>query len=267
MSPVPLAGAWVSCARPDPAAPLRLWCLPFAGGGAAAWNSWIPRLAGVAEVAALRPPGRESRLREAPATRWGPVVEGLLREMQPHLGRKYVLAGHSLGAMLAFELARLARERGLAGPAGLVVSGARAPGVPRREPDLHGLPDAEFIEELDRRYQGIPPGVRSEPELLALLLPVMRADLAIFETYAYAPGAPLPVPILALGGAADPHVSREEALAWRAQTTGRFEAEFLPGGHFFIQSGLGAVTARVGKFLASVWAGNQPFSATGFAWE
>lgn len=252
MSQVPLVGAWVSCARPDPAAPLRLWCLPFAGGGASAWNSWIPRLSGVAEIAALRPPGRESRLREAPATRWTPVVEGLLKEMEPHLGRKYVLMGHSLGAMLAFELARLARERGLPGPAALVVSGARAPGCPRREPDLHGLPDAEFIEELDRRYQGIPPGVRSEPELLALLLPVMRADLAIFETYACGAGAALAVPLLAMSGATDPHVTREEALAWREQTSGRFESEFFPGGHFFIQTDLAAVTARVGRFLAQV---------------
>jgi medium-chain acyl-[acyl-carrier-protein] hydrolase len=250
MSKVPPVGAWVSCARPDPAAPWRLWCLPFAGGGASAWNPWSARLAGIAEIAALRPPGRESRLREAPSTRWRPLVEHLLAEMTPHLGRRYALAGHSLGAMLAFELARLARDRGLPAPAALIVSGARAPGTPRREPDLHALPDAEFIEELDRRYQGIPPGLRSEPELLALLLPVMRADLTIFETYAHAAGAPLALPILAMSGVSDPHVSREEALAWGRQTTGKFEAEFFPGGHFFVQSELGAVTARVARFLA-----------------
>jgi len=252
MSQVPLAGAWVSCARPDPAAPWRLWCLPFAGGGASAWNPWAARLSGVAEIAALRPPGRESRLREAPSTRWRPLVEHLLAEMEPHLGRRYALAGHSLGAMLAFELARLARERGRPAPAALIVSGARAPGTPRREPDLHALPDAEFIEELDRRYQGIPPGVRNEPELLALLLPVMRADLTVFETYEHAAGPALGLPLLALNGENDPHVSRAEALAWGEHTTGRFEAEFFPGGHFFIQSELGAVTARVAKFLTQV---------------
>jgi medium-chain acyl-[acyl-carrier-protein] hydrolase len=250
MSQVPLAGAWVSCVRPDPAAPWRLWCLPFAGGGASAWNPWNARLAGVAEIAALRPPGRESRLREPPAGQWAPLVEHLLREMEPHLGRRYALAGHSLGAMLAFELARLARARGLPEPAALIVSGARAPDAPRREPDLHALPDGEFIEELDRRYQGIPPGVRSEPELLALLLPVMRADLTVFETYAHAPGAPLAIPVLAMSGESDPHVSRAEALAWGEHTTGRFEAEFFPGGHFFIQSQLGPATARVARFLA-----------------
>ena len=250
MSQPPLSGNWVSCARPDPAARWRLWCLPYAGGGAAAWNPWNARLAGAAEIAALRPPGRESRLLEAPFQQWAPLVEELLGKMEPHLGRKYVLAGHSLGAMLAFELARLAREWGKPGPAALIVSGARAPGSPRREPDLRELPDAKFIAELDRRYQGIPAAVRTEPELLALLLPVMRADLTIFETHRHEAGKPLSVPILAMSGESDPHVSRAEALAWGEHTTSDFEAEFFPGGHFFIQSELGAVTTRVARFLA-----------------
>jgi medium-chain acyl-[acyl-carrier-protein] hydrolase len=250
VSQAPLSGNWVSCARPQPAAPWRLWCLPYAGGGAAAWNAWNPPLAGIAEIAALRPPGRESRLLEAPCTQGAVLVDQLLTKMEPHLGRKYALAGHSLGGMLAFELARLARARGLPQPAALVVSGARAPGMPRREPDLRELPDAEFIAELDRRYQGIPAAVRSEPELLSLLLPVMRGDLTIFETYEYIAGAPLSIPLLAMSGEQDPHVTRAEALAWGRHTIGKFEAEFFPGGHFFIQSEHRAVTARVARFLS-----------------
>jgi len=241
----------MSCARPDPAAPLRLWCLPYAGGGTSAWNAWMAPLAGVAEIAGLRPPGRESRLREPPARRCEAIVADLLPRLEPHLGRRYAFAGHSLGALLAFELARAIRARGWPAPAALVVSGARAPDQPRREPDLHGLPEAEFIVELDRRYQGIPPAVRNEPELLALLLPVMRADLEVFETYAYAPEPPLGVPILALGGRADPHVAPAELEAWRGQTTAAFAAELFPGGHFFVQSELAAVTARARRFLAA----------------
>jgi medium-chain acyl-[acyl-carrier-protein] hydrolase len=250
VSQPPLTGNWVSCARPQPAAPWRLWCLPYAGGGAAAWNAWNAPLAGMAEIAALRPPGRESRLLEAPCTGSAVLVEQLLTKMEPHLGRKYALAGHSLGGVLAFELARLARERGWPEPAALIVSGARAPDMPRREPDLRALPDAEFIAELDRRYQGIPAAVRSEPELLSLLLPVMRADLTIFETYEHVAGAPLSLPLLAMGGEQDRHVTRAEALGWGRHTTGKFEAEFFPGGHFFIQSEHGAVVARVARFLA-----------------
>lgn len=250
--PSPPAGAWVSCARPDPAAPWRLWCLSYAGGGAAGWHPWAARMAGVAEVAALRTPGRESRLREAPRTHWAPIVEELSAAMAPHLGRRHVLIGHSLGAVLAFELARRARSAGLPAPAALIVSGARAPHVSRREPDLRGLPDAELIVEMDRRYQGIPPAVRAEPELLALVLPAMRADLAVFETYACAPAEPLALPVLALGGEADPHVGREDLEAWREHTRGPFAAELFPGGHFFIQSGLAAVSARVTRFLQSL---------------
>lgn len=251
MSRLPSSGVWVSCARPDPSAPWRLWCLPYAGGGAAAWHPWGARLAGTAELAALRPPGRESRLREEPGTRWEPLVDRLLADMEPYLDRRYALAGHSLGALLAFELARLARARGRPEPGALIVSGARPPGAPRREPDLHALPDAEFLAELDRRYEGIPPAVRSEPELLSLLLPVLRADLTVFETYRHSPGPPLGVPILAMGGEADRLVSAEDVRGWREYTAGAFEAAFFPGGHFFIQTALGEVAARVARFLAA----------------
>jgi medium-chain acyl-[acyl-carrier-protein] hydrolase len=248
--PPPLSGTWVSCVRPDPAAPLRLWCLPYAGGGTSAWNAWTAPLAGAAEIAGLRPPGRESRLREPPLRRGEPIVADLLPRLEPHLSRPYALAGHSLGALLAFELARAIRARGWPAPTALVVTGARAPDQPRREPDLHGLPDAEFLTELERRYQGIPPAVRAEPELLALLLPVMRADLEVFETYSHAPGPPLEVPILALGGRSDPHVAPAELEAWRTHTAAAFAAELFPGGHFFVQSELPAVAARVRRFLA-----------------
>ena len=250
MTPPPLSGTWVSCVRPDPTAPLRLWCLPFAGGGTSAWNAWAAPLAGTAEVAGLRPPGRESRLREPAARSWRAIVDDLLPRLEPHLSRRYALAGHSLGALLAFELARGIRARGWPAPAALVVTGARAPDQPRREPDLHALPDAEFIAELDRRYQGIPPAVRAEPELLALLLPVMRADLEVFETYAFEPGPPLGMPLLALGGRDDPHVASAELEAWRSHTTGAAAAELVPGGHFFVQSVLPAASARVRRFLA-----------------
>lgn len=250
MTAPPLAGTWASCVRPDPAAPLRLWCLPYAGGGTSSWNAWAAPLAGVAEVAGLRPAGRESRLREPPARRWRAIVEDLLPRLEPHLSRRYALAGHSLGALLAYELARAIRARGWPAPAALVVTGARAPDQARREPDLHALPDPEFLAELDRRYQGIPPAVRAEPELLALLLPVMRADLEVFETYEHEAGAPLSLPVLALGGRDDPHVAPAELEAWRCHASASFAAELFPGGHFFVQSDLPAVAARVRRFLA-----------------
>jgi medium-chain acyl-[acyl-carrier-protein] hydrolase len=190
------------------------------------------------------------RLMEPPATRAAALAEGLFAEMSPYLDRPYVLAGHSVGAVIAFELARLARARGRPAPAALIVSGARSPGTPRRESDLHPLPEAEFVTALDERYGGIPPAVRSQPELLALLLPLMRADVSVYETYALRPEAPLDCPILALGGRTDVHVTEDDVLAWRTHTRGRFEAQFFPGGHFFIQSDFGPAADCVKHFLS-----------------
>ncbi len=248
--PAPLAPSrWLSRPRPEPAAPLRLWCFPYAGAGAAAWHPWAAPLAGVADLVAIRLPGRESRLMETPATRLGPLADALAAEIAPYSHEPYALCGHSLGALLAYETARRLRSAGHPAPIALIASGARAPHCVRTEPDLHGLPDDAFIGEVDRRYQGIPKELLANREFLELFLPALRGDLAVFETYRHEADAPLVHPLLALGGTEDPRVSADQTLAWREHTSGPFEAEFFPGGHFFTQSSLPAVTARVVTFL------------------
>ncbi len=250
--PAPLAASkWLSCPRPDPAAPMRLWCLPFAGGGAAVWHPWAARLAGSAEIVGVRLPGRENRIAERPVSEFEPLVAAIADELAPHVHERDVLCGHSLGAILAFEVARELRARRLPGPAGLVVAGARAPHLPRTEPDLRHLPDDNFVAQVDRRYGGIPPTVRENREFLDLFLPALRADLTIFETYRHTAAPALAVPLLALGGSDDLHVSRAQVLAWGAHTTGIFSVDFFRGGHFFPQGQVDAVTARVGDFLHS----------------
>lgn len=186
---------------------------------------------------------------ESPATRLAPLAEALATEIAPYTHEPFALCGHSLGALLAFETARRLRAAGRPGPAAMVVSGARAPHCPRTEPDLHGLPDGSFIDEVDRRYQGIPKELLANREFLELFLPALRGDLAVFETYQHEPGEPLQSPLLAMGGNEDPRVSRDQTLAWRQHTAGPFEAEFFSGGHFFTQSQLPGVTARVSAFL------------------
>jgi len=248
--PAPLAPSrWLSRPRPDPDAPLRLWCFPYAGAGAAAWHPWAAPLAGTAEVVAIRLPGRESRLMETPVTRIAPLAEALAAEIAPYSHEPYALCGHSMGALLAYETARRLRAAGRPGPRALIASGARAPHCPRTEPDLHGLPDDAFIAEVDRRYQGIPRELLANREFLDLFLPALRGDLAVFESYQHEPGEPLAAPLLGLGGTNDPRVSREQTAAWRDHTTGAFELEFFEGGHFFTQNQLAAVTARVSQFL------------------
>src|SRR5262249_19393623 len=143
---------------------------------------------------------------------------------------------HSLGALVAFELARRLRRDGGPQPARLFVSGCPAPQARTREKSVHTLPDAEFIEEL-RRLKGTPAVVLADDELMELLLPTLRADFALCEPYAFAPGPPLTCPISALGGLADDTVSRHDLDPWREQTTGPFRLRLLPGDHFFLQAG------------------------------
>lgn len=243
---------WLSSPPPGSSAPLRLWCLPFAGGGAASWHPWAPRLGGVAQIVAYRLPGRESRLAEKPITCPRELVAALAAELTPYVHEAYALCGHSLGGLLAFEIARTIRSRGLPGPRGLVISGVRAPHLPRTEPDLHHLPPEELVYQLHHRYGGIPDEIRDDAELIELMLPALRADLAVYEKYEYGPGATLTQPLLALGGSADPTVPRHQILEWARHTTGRFESAFFPGGHFFLQSHLATVLQRVRIFLAGL---------------
>lgn len=246
------------CPRPDAAAPLRLWCVPFAGGGAAVWHPWAARLAGLAEIVAVRPPGRENRLSERPYLRLLQLIPLLVDLIAPFATEDYALCGHSLGGLIVFELARALRARGLRSPQALIVSGVRAPHFVPDRPLLHELPQREFVAEVQRRYGEIPAEIRDHPEFLDLLLPVLRADLEVYETYQHVPGAPLDVPLLALGGDRDANVSRAQIRDWAGYTTGRFEADILPGGHFFIQENVAAVTSRVREFLEQIVPAKQP---------
>jgi medium-chain acyl-[acyl-carrier-protein] hydrolase len=243
---------WLMCPRPDAGAPLRLWCVPFAGGGAAVWHPWAARLAGLAEVIAVRLPGRENRLAEAAFTRLLQLIPVLIEMIAPFAAEEYALCGHSLGGLVVFELARAMRARGMRMPQALIISGVRAPHYPPDLPLLHQLPQREFVAQVQQRYGDIPSEIRDHPEFLDLLLPVLRADLEMYETYRYVPSAPLDVPILALGGDRDENVTRTQLFDWGAYTNGQFEAEIIPGGHFFQQENLALTTDRVREFLAQV---------------
>jgi len=248
-APLP-PGKWLMCPRVDPGAPLRMWCVPFAGGGAAVWHPWGAPLAGLAEIVAVRLPGRENRLSESPFTRLLHFIPFLLELIAPYAVEDYVLCGHSLGGLVAFELTQAIRAQGLRPPLALIVSGVRAPHHPPDLPLLHRLPQRAFLAEVQRRYGAIPPEIREHPEFLDLLLPVLRADLEVYETYRHVPAPPLDLPLLALGGETDAIVSREQVVDWSRYTTGAFESAMLPGGHFFPQEHLGATTDRVRQFLA-----------------
>jgi medium-chain acyl-[acyl-carrier-protein] hydrolase len=214
---------------------VRLFCLPFAGGGASVYRPWDPGLPLTVEVCAVQLPGRETRFRESPYTRLAPLVADLADVLGPILDVPPVFYGHSMGALAAFELARELRRRGGPLPARLIVGGRRAPDRPPRSTPLHTLPDAEFLVEL-KRLNGTRSAVLENDDLMRVLLPVLRADFAVHETYVYAAEPPLDCPILAVTGEADTICRPAELEGWRRHTRAEFEAVTLPGDHFFLQT-------------------------------
>lgn len=223
---------WFFIPQPNPRARVRLFCFPYAGGDAQVYRDW-PRQLASAEVWAARLPGRGARIKEAAFSDLRSMVEAMASAVIPYLDRPYAFFGHSMGALVSFELARRLRGRGLHGPAHLFVSGRRAPQLPADWPITYDLPDAEFVDYL-RTLNGTPDAVFDHPELLELMLPLLRADFAVVETYSYVPGPALDCPVTAFGGAGDAEVNRAEVEAWATQTTAAFAARILPGDHFFL---------------------------------
>lgn len=216
-----------------PAGGVRLYCLPHAGGAASAFRPWIGRPAGVA-VCPLQPPGRETRPQDPPHVGMGPLV-GELAEVVLADAREgpYAVYGHSLGALVGFELIREIRRLGGPAPAHFLVSGCSAPQWATEDDAFAGedLSDERIIALL-RVLGGTPEVFLTSPMILRMILPAIRADLSVKNTYRYEPGPPLEVPITTIAGVDDPRASVESIAAWRDQTVRRFRAHTLPGGHF-----------------------------------
>lgn len=247
---------WLAHLKPRPVARLRLFCFPYAGGSAAIYRTWSERLPAEVEVLPVELPGRASRFREPLLRRVDDVVRGAAEALGPLFDRPYAFFGHSMGALLAFELARQLAASGRAMPARLLVSARRAPHLADDdEPPIHSLPEPELLAKL-RELNGTPEEALQHPELMQMLLPLLRADFEVNETYEYRDGAPLAVPISVFGGVEDEEVPRETLDAWREHTTAGCLVRILPGDHFFLNhdpqrtSLLTAILQDLGPFLA-----------------
>jgi medium-chain acyl-[acyl-carrier-protein] hydrolase len=197
---------------------------------------WSDELPASIEIHAVQLPGREARLREPLVTALPALAEQVAEALLPVLTGPCAFFGHSLGGLLAFEVARVLRRRGARQPVHLLVAARAAPQLARDQPTLHTLPSEELVAEVVRRYDGIPAAVRQEPALLQLLLPVLRADLQLLESYEYAEGEPLECPLSVFGGQQDGTVQPAQLEAWGAQTLGAFRLRMLPGNHFFLNT-------------------------------
>jgi medium-chain acyl-[acyl-carrier-protein] hydrolase len=207
-------GAWLQRQQPNPAARLRLFCLPYAGGGASVFRTWADGFESEVDVCPIALPGRERRLREPPYSEPSELVPLLAHVLRPVLDLPFALFGQSLGAGLMFELARELRRLGNQQPVLLAVAARRAPQLPEHRQPLHRLPDDQLVAELSGRYGGIPQAIRDEPSMMRIFLPILRSDLALSERLTYRHEAPLACPLSVFGGLEDGEVSRADLAAW-----------------------------------------------------
>jgi len=226
---------WFPEARRHDGTRLRLFCFPHAGGGALFFRSWACLLPEGVRVCPVRLPGREGRHREPPFEDMAELVSALYDEIAPYLNLPFALFGHSMGAVVAFELARLLREKGGAQPSMLIASAARAPQfrlghVPGPEPT-----DEQLSTEL-RELAGISEEALQADDFRRVTLPVLRADAGLYRRYVYSAAPPLDCDIRAYGGVDDRNVQEFHLEAWRERTTASFASRIFAGGHFYLQS-------------------------------
>jgi medium-chain acyl-[acyl-carrier-protein] hydrolase len=223
---------WVLSRQSHTESRIRLFCLPHAGGGSSAFHGWHAAFPSTVQVLPVLLPGREGRLSEPLIADFNQLLTAMEEALSTWLDGPFAIFGHSMGALLAFEWARRLEREGTH-PMHLFVSGRRAPDCPHTGPLLTPLPDPEFLQVLADVYHGLPDEILQEKDLMDVILPVLRADLAVVESYAFSSGGPLTSPITAFAGADDETVSYNQLLGWGRHTTGRFKAGLLPGGHFF----------------------------------
>lgn len=239
---------WIAHHVPNPSARLRLFCFPFAGGGASAYRGWARELPAAVEVCPVQYPGRETRIAEPLQTALPVLLRMAAGALEPLLDEPYVLFGHSMGALVAFELTREIARRGLRPPEQLVVSAYRAPTLPHWSALPYDLPHDEFVERL-RRLEGTPQAALESPELMEMILPVLRADCQVCDQYRLRDETPLAVPLAAFGGRHDPEAGEAQLQPWQALAGAGFALRMFDGGHFYIQSARAEVLAALSGVL------------------
>ncbi|WP_432150675.1 thioesterase II family protein [Streptomyces sp. bgisy029] len=235
--------------RPELLAP-RLYCFPHAGGAASTFVPLARELTPELDVLAAQYPGRQDRRREAPFADIGTLAEALADHVLVADGTPYAFFGHSMGAVLAYEVARVLQRRRVTGPAALVLSGRRAP---TPEPSSHDRlrTDADILRAV-RELGGTTPQLLHDPELREMVMPALRADYRAIGSYTWQPGPPLAVPFTVLVGDRDPVASVAEARAWQHVTTAPARTHVFDGGHFFLDAHLPRVARTVLDALGHV---------------
>ncbi|MEO1131185.1 MAG: alpha/beta fold hydrolase [Cyanobacteria bacterium J06639_1] len=238
---------WLIAPQPVLQPRLRLFCFPYAGGTSQIFRTWPNHVPDGVEIVVIELPGRGRRFREKSFERVSPLVRALAEAIAPHLTIPFAFFGHSLGALVSFELARLLRETSNVLPKVLYVSARKAPQLPKSRSIYH-LPDSEFIAEI-QKFNGTPTAIFESEEFKQIYLPSLRSDFSIIDRYEYVEKAPLPCPIVTFGGHSDRETNQEDLEAWQAQTSSHHELRMMSGGHFFINTSTVPLLASISSDL------------------
>ena len=242
-----LKSKWVAVFSKPTQPKMRMFCFPYAGGSAQVYKNWNDLLPDYLQLSAIQLPGRSSRFTEEPYNTIEPLLDDLMPEIRPFLDMPFVFFGHSLGAAVSFELSRRLQSDGLR-PEFLFVSGRNAPHLPRKRPPIHHLPEGEFKTEL-LSMNGTPKEILENQELMDLMVPMLRADFSVSETYEHQEGENLTCPMASFGGVDDPDVDEEGVSGWGKHTKGPFQYRMLPGDHFFLHQSREMLLQEIAQYL------------------
>ncbi len=240
-----MSTSWLSPSAGKGDAAVRMFCFAHAGGGGGFFQPWRAAFEPDVEVCPVILPGREARVRETAHKRVEDVLDPVCAALRGLTDRPYVLFGHSMGSILAYEVARRLEAEPGRRPSCLFVSGRRAPQLPPQREPLHHLPEAEFLTAMTM-LNGTPAQVLAQDDLVQLFLPTLRADFELNETYTPSPGGALTCPVSALVGDADPEVELDEMAAWRETSDGGFTLRVFRGDHFYLKGRPDEVLAAIG---------------------
>jgi surfactin synthase thioesterase subunit len=244
---MPPPDPWLPYRKVRPTARLRLFCFPYASGGASLYRAWPAGLPADVEVCAVQLPGREGRIAEPPNPSLKALVPLIADALTPYLDLPFALFGHSMGSILAFELCRELRRRKGPMPFQLIASGCHSPDLPDRDV-IHDKSDEDIFKHLGG-LGGISKAALENRELMTMVLPLIRADGSVTETYVFTEEAPLELPLTVFGGELDPKATHETIEAWRPHSTGPVSTEYFPGDHFFLNSHRDQVIAAVARVI------------------
>lgn len=227
---------------------IRLFCFCYAGGNSSIFLSWQEKINPAIEICAIQLPGRGKRFLDPLINSIPELIAELAPVVSENSDLPFSFFGHSLGGLIAYELCHYLVERKLKQPSQLFVSGCDAPRYRSKDKNIHTLPHEEFVASL-KKYNGTPSEIFSYPELLNTLLPTIRSDFFMAETYSYTSRNRLLLPINVFAGLQDDYDSPEQVTGWKEETSNACDIQWFKGDHFFINTATDQVIEQINRKL------------------